>query len=166
MSKSQDKLPHNCVYNYNLENSLKLSGSIPQEFERSPRINQTLVVFQEHSPVRICTYGSQNLETWNGDIICNDESVSKPCSWFNPKVSPEESADEFRKLVSDDSYVEKFYPDVAILQWVLEDRIYKHDLSWFDKLRLKIHVWFLTKFKSKSSKSGSDTQLPEDVWES
>lgn len=169
ISTSQDKLPHNCSYNYNFDQNLELSHKIPMEFERAPRINRTLVVFNDHKPIKICTYGSENSTTWNGDKICDNESVSKPCPWFRPKISLEEAANEFQNLVSDDSYVEKTYPDIAILQWVLDDRIHKYKLSWFERTKFRFYFWFFTNswFFTKSKFSSTKTkQLPEDIWES
>ena len=86
------------------------------EFERSPRLNRTLVVIQPNDAIRLCTYGSENLTSWNGDIICDNENVSRSCSWFVSKHDLDSITEEFKNLVADDKYVFEQYKDKQSLK--------------------------------------------------
>lgn len=160
IEKSQKQLPHNCKFNY--EHFEKISdNSIPTEYERSPRINKTLVIIQSEVPIRLCTYGSENLSKWNGDIICDSEDVSMNCSWFKAKISEDEAVEEFKQLVSNDEMVLELYPDVAALQWALGERSKSLKIGLFTRF----YLWF-NKFCSKIFKPKIKTlELPGDLWE-
>jgi len=132
---SQSKKPSNCVYNYEYQNDTH-DNSIQKEFERAPRISKTLIVINNSSSIRICTYGSKFPNDWNGDVVCDNDSVSYSCKYFTPKVVLSDSLKNFQNLVSNDKYVSEHYKDVAVLQWVLDERIALYKFSFFEKMIL------------------------------
>jgi hypothetical protein len=116
-----DKLPQNCFYNIvhapGEDFSIKSS---PDEI-LAPRSSISLVVMTVPSSVRLCTYGSSSPKTWNGDI-CDSESTSRECPMFKPRVSEISLESEFDSIISDDKVTIQLYPDIAALQWTLNDR--------------------------------------------
>ena len=160
IEKSQKQLPHNCVFNYEHFERI-IDDRVPIEYELSPRINKTLVMIQPELPVRLCTYGSENLTKWNGDIICDSEDVSKNCSWFKSKKSEEEAIEEFKQLVSNDDLVFKNYPDIAAIQWVLGEKSKPLKITFFSKLYLLFNKFCNKIFKPKSK----TLELPGDLWQ-
>jgi hypothetical protein len=137
---SQDKIPQNCIYNIIHSPVERPNISQFKELdydEMAACHNATLIVIQPDLLIHICTYGSERPDLWNGEI-CDTDITSKGCKHFQPRIMAEEAKKEFLSKLSDDEYVYDNYPDIATLQWVLEDRVYKYDLSWWEK----ILVWF------------------------
>ncbi len=139
-----DRQPCNCIYNY-LHNPspLLLSNSVENRYV--PNRSIQLVVIQDEKPVRICTYGSEKPNAWNGDI-CDSDSVSKECPYFSPIREKEELSLEYDSHLKDDKYVLEHHPDIAALQWVLNDRSYRIKLSirtWI----LAWYNWVIRRFK-------------------
>lgn len=135
-SEVRSKKPHNCVHNAEHHPS-KRKPVLPTEVELAPRIVTTLVVIQPDSPIRLCMYGSEKPDLWNGDV-CDDDATAASCPYFEAKISEDEANDEFNKLMADDAYVLEHYKDVATLQWVLNERVYETELSFWGRLTL----WF------------------------
>lgn len=123
--ETQRRFHKNCVFNSpHAPKPLPYSEIPDLELERAPRKSRTLVVLQESSvPVRICMYGADTPESWLGNT-CDDDSVSSTCPMFRPHVSAHEAAFEFETSMMDDRSVLESYPDVAALQWVLEERVF------------------------------------------
>lgn len=130
ISNAQRKLPSNCLYNrlHVPTGTAKSDSSKLWESSLSPRRQVTLVVLQPERPVGLCTYGSENPETWNGDL-CDDESISGPCTKFEPISSKDELTSAFNSLLKDDETVLETYPDIAALQWVLDSRVWEWNLD-------------------------------------
>lgn len=128
----QKKLPENCVYNY-IHEPLPLPNVTNIESKHVPNRSVQLVIIQEEKPIRICTYGSSTPNTWNGDI-CDHETMSSSCEYFKAKTELKDLEAEFDSNMSDDALVLAKYPDIAALQWVLNDRVYK--LKWNFKRRI------------------------------
>lgn len=165
IKQSQERCHTNCVFNHEQAPLNKLQyKKTPETFESSlsPRRNVTLLVLQEHDSVHFCTYGSEDPSTWNG-LICDDDSISRSCKVFRPKVTSKEAREEFIRLLSDDAFVLEHYRDIATLQWVLENRIHEENLSILDRIAL----WWTT---SRSKPQAVVPQLPEstipdDLWD-
>lgn len=139
-----DKLPCNCVHNYlHSPKPLPFSNSI--ENQHVPNRSIQLVVIQEEKPVRICTYGSEKPTVWNGDI-CDSEAISQECPYFTPIKERSELIQEYDSHLEDDKHVLEHYPDVAALQWVLNDRSYKIRFSFFSYL-IAWYNWIIRRFK-------------------
>lgn len=133
---SQDRIPQNCIYNILHTPTERPKTSQFKAFDEDEMTscrNATLIVIQPDLPIRICTYGSEIPEKWNGDI-CDTDDVSKGCKYFHPCITVEEAEKEFLSKLVDDEYVYENYPDVAALQWVLEDRVHKYGLSWWERM--------------------------------
>lgn len=160
-SATQSKKPENCVHN--VEHSPRLPDSkLPTEFEISPRIVSTLVVIQpEIVSIRLCTYGSDNPETWNG-TVCDSEEVSKSCPFFQPVKSEDQANEEFEKLLADDAYVLKHYKDIAVLQWVLNYRVFKSPLSIWGKFLIWAGKIFRKRLKLPQLVENKD--VPKGLW--
>ena len=136
ISSTQEKTPHNCCYNLEVKPS-EAEPTLDKEYPIAPRIVSTLVVIQPQVPVRLCMYGSDDPGSWNGDI-CDSEEISRPCRYFTPRVTTLEAKQEFTNLLMQDSYVLQEYPDLAALQWVINDRVYAINVNVMQKLFM---VW-------------------------
>lgn len=133
IQKTQDRTHSNCVYN-RVHFPSPLPYSKPTEFELAPRNQVSLVIIQQEKPICICTFGSDKSETWNGDI-CDDDSVSQNCPKFIPLQSKEDAEAEFLENLRNDDFVLKTYPDIASLQWVLNQR------TW--NMRVFSFLWYV-----------------------
>lgn len=135
-----DRLPENCVHNsVQSPRTLPYSRSdIETELDLAPRKATTLVVLQPDSPVRLCMYGSDRPDSWNG-VVCDSRAVSGSCSLFRPTRSAAEISDEFNSLMADPKYVLERYPDLAALQWVLEERSPRPD-SWLTRILRRLFL--------------------------
>lgn len=120
VESTQVKSPLNC--HYNIEHIQKtVRESKIWDKAVSPRIQSTLIVLNNQESVRICSYGSDDSSKWTGQI-CDSEEISSPCPYFKPKVTKEEAFREFSEILGDDQKTLALYPDVANIQWVLDDR--------------------------------------------
>ena len=85
-------------------------------------------------------YNSEATEQWGG-VICDDEiegciKQAQDCPFFVASKSKEETTEEFRILVEGEvGSLANEYPDVAALQWILQEE-YPFELSWWQKVRL------------------------------
>ena len=123
IEEHSSKTPNNCVYNHiHFPRESSYLRTSPKETGISPRKITTLVVFQEPQAIRICTYGSSDVKTWNGNI-CDSETVSKPCAFFKCHKSFQDLEAEFKENIKNDKYVAKHYKDLATLQWVSSRRL-------------------------------------------
>jgi hypothetical protein len=142
---------------------VKRTDHVPTEVELSPRITTTLVVIQPDSPIRLCMYGSEKPDLWNGDV-CDDDATAHACPYFSPKISEDRSVEKFNELMSDDAFVLENYKDIASLQWVLNDRVHLTPLSVWDKIK----IWFDTFFRRRCSLKLLPEKIgekPEDLWQ-
>lgn len=115
VEKHTSKTPENCKYNYlHHLNTLKYSSDDNETIE---------VNIQPDKDIRICTFGSDKPEKWNGDI-CDSVEVSGKCPFFCPRTNEESLSEEFDTLIQDDEYTIDNYSDVAALQWVLNVRVH------------------------------------------
>lgn len=141
LRQSQDRHPHNCVYNHEVlvgpaRSRLSDPGEdVPGPGEDRPVVPaRSLVVLQDdRPPVRLCLYGCEDPSGWAGELCYTDEKAES-CGWFKPRKDSGEAEREFDLLLSDDVYVYENYRDVAALQWVLEDRVYKHRPGLIERL--------------------------------
>lgn len=163
------KKPSNCIHN--IEHIPRpQKARMPTEVEKAPRVITTLVVIQPESPVRLCMYGSENPATWNGDI-CDDDATAASCQHFEPRVTEDQAVREFDDLMADDEYVVKNHADIAALQWVLGERVYRTPLSVWDRFLLWVDSFMrrvvrppprLPKF---SRGHLTDPDPPEELWQ-
>jgi hypothetical protein len=98
--------------------------------------------YQHKGESHYCTYKAGNPGAWPG-LVCEDDGIARSCKWFKPKVSTEDAKNEYLLLMKADDYVYKTYPDIAVLQWVLNDRIYKYGFSWVQKFVLWFYIMLL-----------------------
>lgn len=128
------KEPHNCKYNYeHIGNKLSYKNEI--ELDISPRKSNSIVILNEDKPIRLCMYGSEDPLKWSGNI-CDDSTVSSKCSLFISLKDTKELEDEFDSIIMDDKQTIVTYPDIASLQWVLDNRVWKlkNGLMFYVKL--------------------------------
>jgi hypothetical protein len=154
------RLPHNCVHNY-VHTPTPQKAPLPTEVELAPRVVSTLVVVEPQVPVRLCIYGSDKPETWNGDV-CDADGTARECRHFEARVTEEQAMAEFEGLMADDSYVLDKYKDIAALQWVLEERIFKTSLPLWGRLMLWIDG--VLRRHRKPGKLLPPADLPGDLW--
>jgi len=163
------KKPQNCVHNV-LHTPRPQKKQVLTEVERAPRVVTTLVIMRPESPVRLCMYGSENSATWNGDL-CDGDAVAQNCPYFEAKLSEEQAAIEFEELMADDEHVVKHYGDVAALQWVLGERVYRVPLSAWGRFLLWIDGFMRNTMRpvprlSKSDRGHLlDPGPPEELWQ-
>ena len=163
IEESQKRIHHNCEHNCEQE-PLNVGSSDIVEFEITPRQVTSLVIIQDPAPIRICMYGSEDIETWPGSI-CDNDDISSNCKWFKPRISASEAKEEFLLLLGDDEYVLNNYKDFAALQWAINDRIYKHELSWVDKLFFWLNSFIKPVVPKQLSSPGETLEdLPKDLW--
>lgn len=115
--------PDNCVFNLTHYAAPLIPRSPDLEKKLAPRKQVTLLVI-ENSPqsVRLCTFGSEDPETWNGDM-CDTDEHAQACPWFTPSETETQLREQFRELMLDDEYVFANYKDVMALQWATGHRI-------------------------------------------
>lgn len=115
--------PDNCSHNLLHTPATLIPRPRDLEMKLAPRKQTTLVVIDgPPRPIRICTYGSDNPESWNGDI-CDTEEHASQCPYFTPAESAEDLRERFRVLMADDEFVFENYKDVMALQWATGHRI-------------------------------------------
>jgi hypothetical protein len=154
------RLPHNCVHNCVHMPTLQKT-SLPTEVELAPRIVSTLVVMEPQIPVRLCLYGSDKPDMWNGDV-CDADETARECPHFEARVTEEQAVAEFEGLMADDSYVLDNHKDVAALQWVLGERVFRIPLSLWDRFA----IWLdrALRFHRKPVGRLPPAELPGDLW--
>jgi hypothetical protein len=148
ISLSQERKPENCSFNFEHSSKGTYEDSNFMDIDRAPIKSVTLIVIKPEIPTRLCMYGSENPETWNG-IICDRDEISKSCKYFIPKQNFTQAKENFLDILSDDEYVYENYKDIAALQWVLGDRIHKSGLSLFERFKFWIHSIKLRIYKPK-----------------
>ena len=161
MAQDLEHLPHNCVYNYEIPVGGSYDKSRVFDVALSPRKSVSLVVIQPPRPIRVCTFSVKTKE-WDGDVICDKEETSRNCRLFKSKISANESFNEFRNSLEDDSFTRLNYPDLAALQWVLGDRFHNKISFPF------IFVWmFMVKLYIRMFKKNPEvtTSLPLEIWD-
>lgn len=136
------RTPSNCIHNH-LENNVDLKTGIDVEHELAPRMSTTLVIIQPPKPVRLCMLNASSMNEWNG-TICDTDDISKKCKQFALVKSVDQLHQGFTDTLSDDSKTLSLYPDIAALQWVIDDRAHHKPPTWIDKL---IMVWLAIKSK-------------------
>ena len=115
--------PDNCVHNLTHNPVALIPRPADLELNRAPRKQTTLVVLDGPArPIRICTYGSEDVENWNGDI-CDTVEHASQCPVFRAVESELELRKQFQALMQDDDYVFENYKDITALQWMTGHRI-------------------------------------------
>lgn len=163
IDSTQKRIHTNCKHNHS-QKPLKQTRDVV-EIELAPRQVSTVVYIHDNDrETQYCMYGSENPETWPG-IICDRHQIAETCKWFVPKISAKGAEDQFDKLMEDDEYVYKEHADIAALQWVVNDRVYKHKMTWFYRMIMSI-TFFIHRLTDKIRRrrmkaEPSVCQLPE-----
>jgi hypothetical protein len=123
-----------------------------------------VVVKDSPESIRLCSYGSDKSSSWNGDI-CDTVDKAKSCPYFQPRVTLDQSIEEFQNLIHSDNYVSDNFKDVAALQWVLEDRLSNIPLSFFEKITLFIFTFFKKPEPPVKQLTTPDPTVPEEIWD-
>lgn len=131
------RIPGNCQYNY-IEQNVDIKSDIDVEHELAPRISTTLVIIQPPKAVRLCMLGASTMNQWNG-TICDSSEMSSKCKYFTPKKSISNLQADFQDILSDDQRTLAQYPDVAALQWVVQDRVYSKPTGVLHRFRVFIY---------------------------
>ena len=160
---SQDRLFENCFHgHYHYASPIPQKPMIPVNETLVPHHQVTLVVLQDedkNGPVPLCMYGSEDPDSWSGDLCLGDKP--KSCSVFKPRISMDEAQLEFNELLADDEYVITNMKDVAALQWVVNERISFWKLSLFEKIALWLMKIF---FRRPKLLLESTEELSDDLW--
>jgi len=123
---AEARLPRFCKYH--LEHSLDVRKQVGGE--PNPRYNFIIT----SRTLGLCVKGSEDPETWNGDI-CEDDVDAQRCPYFELKVTKEQLLTQVNKELSDLDWLKQNQPDVYALAWVLEET---PKLSWWQRLWLKL----------------------------
>lgn len=115
------KLPVKCRHNHRqpLDHRKTVYG------DKNPTYNRIAVGRDDEGkglPVMqtlgLCMYGAENPDDWRGDI-CEDPVDAQRCSVYNPIVSKKVLYDAFVKGVQSEEWLQKNYPEILGLVWVL-----------------------------------------------
>ena len=115
---SLKQVPHNCVHN---EKHVVLNSEDP-------------------NPVGLCMYNSDTPEEWGG-VICDGEirgclEQAQGCPFFVARKSKAAVTEEFQELMDGDvGVLASEYPDIAALQWALDDE-QPFQLTWWQRVLL------------------------------
>ena len=138
---TQQRCYKNCVYNEeHAPAQLEYKAPLETEYERAPRMQQTLMVVSHDQAIHLCMYGADKPGTWPGDT-CDTDDKARRCPLFKPRVTLEDARKEFLEKLADDEYVFNNYRDMATLQWVLGERVHDVPLTLFERF------WFWLKGK-------------------
>lgn len=133
--------PDTCIHNYNHVPRPLVPRPRDLEFKLAPRVQKTLVVIENADrAVRICMYGSENQDKWNG-TICDSVEHAQSCPLFTPSISIEEAQSQYENLIMDDEYVYENYKDIAALQWVLDIRAENKSVILTERPGFLAFVW-------------------------
>jgi hypothetical protein len=163
VKENTDKLPHNCSHNFLLRSD---SRSLKSRFINTPIIpakQVTLLIYQEENEIRVCSYGKGSKE-WNG-VICDSVDKSKSCPYFSNIRSKSDIELDFSEKMNDDNYVRNNYPDIASLQWVLENRFYGISFGWFLRFSYSILYFFRNIHFKKIKKDALKNSDLKDIWD-
>lgn len=158
---SRKREHRNCVYNLKQE-PLQYDAS-QVELDLAPCYTEIIIASgPEDISTYYCAYGINDPENWSG-MICDKDEIAESCKWFAPKATARQAREEFLQLMEDDEYVYENYRDVAILQWILEDRVHKHALSWWERVVLWVCLK-LSRTKPPAALPPAE-DIPEDLWD-
>ncbi len=118
-------------------------------------------VDQNSNTVRYCWYGQESKEPFTA-VVCDDRLDEgrqvQRCLTFTP-LKREALVKTFDLSLADPQRLISEYPDLAALQWVLEDPVH---LKWWDRVREFFLVrWLYVFFRSVSS-SAHAKNTPND----
>lgn len=159
---SQERGHRNCSHNYE-HIPVPRPGSGSCDMDLAPRRSVTLLVIQPDQPIRLCMHGSEDPATWSGDL-CDSDDVSRSCPKFKAKTTTAEAAAEANRRMSDDDWVLENMKDVAALQWAVDDRIYRHEMTVVQRLVM----WFINRFTKVPralSPAKGPVDIPPDFWD-
>jgi len=162
VKSTQKRACANCRYCENhVIRSLSYDRKPVAQYELYPtHVSTTLLIEPEPGPISLCMYGAENPAKWKGNT-CNDE-IAKSCNLFIPFISRQEAQNNFDELMHNDDWVLKHHNDIAVLQWILDDRIVSH-LSWWDRLL----IWIRSKLTKPDPLVPQlpPPDIPEDFWD-
>jgi len=130
LSAAQAKLPHNCTHNH--RHPLDLRKKV--RLEPNPSYNS---ISEANSTVGLCMYGSENIQTWSGNI-CEEPSDAKGCPMYQSKHTKEAVIKAFTQDLEDSVWLKANMPELDVLLWVLEE---PPTLPWWKKVLLRFG-WF------------------------
>ena len=129
--------------------------SLRKKLRRSPdncSHNHTHQIPNTEDTIRLCMYGSEDIENWPGDI-CDRDETAQACKVFSCKYEKQEVIEDENAKLSDNAYIKNAHPDIAALLWVLtsdskwkdldgepDPHPYAEDLSWWQKVKLKLGI--------------------------
>lgn len=127
---------YNCKYNIIVEPE-KAHGTDAEDVidDLYPNKSVTRLNLYPGEPTGACTYGNNG--QWNG-VICDNDEIPSGCPKFTNTMDKETALSEFNSILKDDDLVLKQYKDIAILQWVLDDRMREVSLSLFSRISIII----------------------------
>lgn len=162
ISKTQARAHRNCQYNREHIPKGKYEKTKSIDVEMASKKQTTLMVIQPDYPIRLCMYGADSPSTWLGDV-CDSDEIAKSCKWFKPIISAATAKDEFLKLLEDDEWVFDNYLDIVALQWVLNDRVHLMMLTWWERFKLFLFLFFFR--HEKRAPQLEAAELPTDLWD-
>jgi hypothetical protein len=101
-----------------------------------------LTVLPNDEGVHLCMYGSENPKDWPGDT-CESNDIAKYCKKFSPRIPASHVVQEFQQMLRDDKFVSEHLKDIAILQWILEERVHAYPLGFLERVSLYIKSKFI-----------------------
>lgn len=166
---SQRREHRNCVHNAeHIPKPLPYKRQIPTDLERAPRRQVSLVVLNDDEnsrSIRICMYGADTPSAWQGNT-CDSDDVSADCPMFQPMLSSHEAALDFEQSLEDDATVLQKYPDVAALQWVVQDRLHARKPILYGLKRFFLLLWLsiVARLRPGKRRKAEAPIVPDDFW--
>jgi hypothetical protein len=143
--RDMSRRPWNCRFNYvhRVKNN-RLAEEICDPYRHAPYPESPLadtkqlpaLVAENCGEVRLCGYGSEDAENWEG-ILCEDANTAKKCPMFELKRSKEQIEEAFEEALADAEVCARDYKDIAALQWVLDAKGLPIQLSWWQRFKQK-----------------------------
>lgn len=169
VEKSQTRTFKNCLFNECHEVRPLSYQRDNQETEIIPaRYTFVVSIKDNNKKIHLCMFNA-NKASWGGNI-CDSDEIAKSCKLFKCLKTKEEAIKEFEQLLMDDKYTHLNFPDIAVLQWVLDNRvhIFRYTLKyrilyWWKQLILAIRLKLIKTDKPTPRLEPPD--LPEDLWD-
>lgn len=149
LEREMSRRPWNCRFNYvhSAQNNRLADASWEDAGKRHAPYPEAPLEEAQHHPilveaektgswVRLCGYGCDSAENWNG-IICEDANTAKKCPMFELRTTREEIEANFEAELSDLELLSRDFKDIAALQWVLDEKGQGIEMSWWQRFKMR-----------------------------
>jgi hypothetical protein len=125
MASFDEKLPHKCHHNHRqpLDHRKTVYGEVNPSYNHiTAGQDERGVALPVVQTLGLCMLNAETPDEWRGDI-CEDPVDAQRCSVYSPILTKEALYSEFVSNASSGEWLEKHYPEVWSLLWVLGDSL-------------------------------------------